>query len=145
MRFDPLERRPFGLEPAVQLRVANRVQDLGELDPGLKAYADQVVARDQGRRIDRARRLSLQVVITIVNMLSIARRRQRIGAMKRQEFVDARLRQYSLQRRLAEFLGFAQVLVKRDEPVNSIAVSALDSFRSRHTRSVILAPTCSWL
>ena len=68
------------------------------------------------RRIDRAGRLNFQIIPAIVDVLGIARRCQRIRAMKRQQIVDPGLRQNPLELRLAQLLGLAQVLMKRDQP-----------------------------
>ena len=121
MAVDPLERRSLGLDLALELRFPNLFQDRGEVSARLEAVTHKVMARDERRGIDRAGRLDFQIVLAIVDVLGIARRCQRVGAMKRQQIVDPGLRQDPLELRLAEFLGLAQVLMKSDQPVDSLA------------------------
>ncbi len=122
LALDPFERSLFGQDLAVELRLADLVEDRREIRAGLEAEPDQVVSRDQRRRVDGAGRLGGQVIPAVIHVLGIARRRQCVGAMKRQQIIDARLGEDPLELRLAKFLGLAQILMKGDEPGGSLTL-----------------------
>ena len=110
------------MDLAIELGFANLIQDDRELRSRLEAVPDQVMTGDQRRRIDGSSRLKSQVILAVVDVLGIARRRQRVGAVKRQELVDSGLRQDPLELRLAQLLGLAQVLMVGDQPGNPVAL-----------------------
>ena len=88
----------------------------------LQTVVHQVVPCQQRRRVDRAGRLVLEVIGTVIDMLGIARGSQGVGSVQRQQFVDPGLGQHALELRLAKFLGFSQVLMKSDQPGDPLAL-----------------------
>src|SRR4051794_23826185 len=59
--IDPVQRLLLAVDDAVELGVANPLEDGGELRPGTEAMAHQVMAGDQGRRVHRAAGLVSEV------------------------------------------------------------------------------------
>ena len=144
LEVEPFESLWLGLDPAFELQVANLFKDLGKLCPGLEPETHQVVARNQRRRVDRPGRLDLQIVITIVYVLGIARRRQRISPVKRQQLVDPRFRQDPFELRLAQFLGPVQKMMKSNEPIDTIAFRVREFQVAAKPARSTRAPACSW-
>ena len=118
---DPLERLTLVVDRSFELSIAKLLEQGRESRAGLEAVADQVVAVDQRRRIDRTGWLGLQVAAAIVDFFALAERRQRIGFVQGEELFDSRSGQDSLELRLAEIAGLSQILVMGDEPGDSLA------------------------
>ena len=70
LAIDPFERLALAADGSIELSVAKLFEQGRELRARLEAVADQVVAGDQRRRIDRARRLRLQVVAAVVDVFA---------------------------------------------------------------------------
>src|SRR5208283_4380823 len=119
---NPVERLALALEIPLELRFSDRLQDYGKMGTRLQTVAHQVVACQERRRVDRAGRLVLDVISTVIDMLGVARGSQGVGSVQRQELVDPGLGQHSLELRLAKFLGLSQVLMKSDQPGDPLAL-----------------------
>src|SRR5580700_93216 len=109
-------------QAALELRVFYGIQNLAKLRAGNMPGRDQIIPRHQRRGANLIRRnLGLLLANKFIRA-QIAMAGQRVGAMQREMFVEARQAEKSLQRRFFHARGVAEAHVIVDERENLLRI-----------------------
>ncbi len=102
MPGDPFQGLGLAGDDAFELGLAHGIKEGFELGAGVQTEAFlQVVARDEGRGVDRSLGLAAEVPLAVVNLRGIAGRGERIRPVKREEILNSGGGENSLEPRLS--------------------------------------------